>query len=92
MGVGNIFVATTLAPLVVVLAAVSLQLLKIGLEQISKRECELRGCLVSNLSSASDFEIERSKRLCTHHGSRSHLTLQSIWIAVCCLPLGKNAK
>lgn len=34
MGVGNIFVATTLAPLVVVLASVSLQLLTIGLEQL----------------------------------------------------------
>lgn len=38
MGVGNIFVATTLAPLVVVLASVSLQLLTIGLEQLHKRE------------------------------------------------------
>lgn len=39
MGVGNIFVATTLAPLVVVLASVSLQLLTIGLELV--RKCEL---------------------------------------------------
>ncbi|CAN0043842.1 unnamed protein product, partial [Ectocarpus sp. 4 AP-2014] len=36
MGVGNIFVATTLAPLVIVLASVSLQLLTIGLEQLGK--------------------------------------------------------
>ena len=38
MGVGNIFVATTLAPLVIVLASVSLQLLTIGLEQL--KNCE----------------------------------------------------
>lgn len=38
MGVGNIFVATTLAPLVIVLASVSLQLLTIGLEQL--KSCE----------------------------------------------------
>lgn len=39
MGIGNIFVATTLAPLVVVLASMSLQLFAIGLEQLKK--CEL---------------------------------------------------
>lgn len=38
MGVGNIFVATTLAPLVIVLASVSLQLLTIALQQVSKCE------------------------------------------------------
>eukprot|EP00904_Undaria_pinnatifida_P010412 jgi/Undpi1/6500/HiC_scaffold_20.g08979.m1 len=36
MGVGSIFVATTLAPVVVVLASVSLNLLTIGLDQLSK--------------------------------------------------------
>lgn len=36
MGIGNVFVATTLAPLVVVLASVSLQLLTMGLEQLKK--------------------------------------------------------
>lgn len=40
MGVGDIFIATTLAPLVVVLASVSLQLLTLGLEQIKKRKFE----------------------------------------------------
>lgn len=38
MGVGSIFVATTLAPVVVVLASVSLNLLTIGLDQLSKCE------------------------------------------------------
>lgn len=38
MGLGDIFVATTLAPLVVVLASVSLQLLTLGLEQVKKCE------------------------------------------------------
>lgn len=36
MGVGGIFVATTLAPIVVLLASVSLNLLTIGLDQLSK--------------------------------------------------------
>lgn len=40
MGIGNIFVATTLAPLVVVLASVSLQLLTMGLEQLKKCKAE----------------------------------------------------
>lgn len=39
MGVGSIFVATTLAPLVIVLASVSLQILTIGLEQLKNCEC-----------------------------------------------------
>lgn len=39
MGVGSIFVATTLAPLVIVLASVSLQILTIGLEQLKSCEC-----------------------------------------------------
>lgn len=43
MGVGNIFVATTLAPLVIVLASVSLQLLTIGLEQLKNCECPVCG-------------------------------------------------
>eukprot|EP00752_Nemacystus_decipiens_P004140 g3789.t1 len=34
MGVGSIFVATTLAPLIIVLASVSLQIFTIGLEQL----------------------------------------------------------
>lgn len=38
MGIGDIFIATTLAPLVVVLASVSLQLLTIGLDQVKKRK------------------------------------------------------
>lgn len=38
MGFGNIFVATTLAPCVLVLASVSLQLFKIGLEFVGKSE------------------------------------------------------
>ncbi len=41
MGVGNIFVATTLAPLVIVLASISLQLLTIGLEKLKECECSL---------------------------------------------------
>lgn len=39
MGIGNIFVATTLAPLVVVLASMSLNLLLLGMETIKK--CKL---------------------------------------------------
>ena len=35
MGVGNIFVATTLAPVVVLFASVSLNLLTIGLEKLA---------------------------------------------------------
>ena len=41
MGVGSIFVATTLAPLVIVLASVSLQIFTIGLEQL--KTCEYPG-------------------------------------------------
>lgn len=44
MGVGSIFVATTLAPLVIVLASVSLQILTIGLEQLKNCECPESGC------------------------------------------------
>lgn len=38
MGVGNIFVATTVAPVVVLCASVSLNLLTIGLEKLAKCE------------------------------------------------------
>lgn len=58
MGVGNIFVATTLAPVVVLFASVSLNLFTIGLEKLAI--CERSPCPVSEHTKQYEYSYTRS--------------------------------